>query len=271
VLARIGGARIERIATPSTATPGPWYDQDGDEWVAVLQGEAVLRLEDPEQLLTLRAGEGGLIARHRRHRVERVARPTLWLAVHLPPSGVPSAVVVIDPDPAWPDRFRELRDGLAPALAGLPIRIEHVGSTSVPGLAAKPRLDIDIILPTRDVAVLFDRVKTALEGLGYRHQGDLGIPGRAAFRQPEGAFPHNLYVCPDDLLALKNHLHFRDHLRARPDVRDRYAELKRDLAARFPDDVDAYCRGKTDFIIDCLRAAGMDAATVEAIRRVNLP
>jgi len=88
-------------------------------------------------------------------------------------------VVVVAWQPEWPARFEEIRGALLPALEGLICGIEHVGSTSVPGLAAKPIIDLDIVLPDASV---FPRVRDALAGLGYRHEGDLGIPGREAFK-----------------------------------------------------------------------------------------
>lgn len=80
------GARIERIVSQGQASPpGFWYDQDADEWIAVLAGSAGLRFEDRQDILELRPGDHVLIGAHRRHRVEwtDATRPTIWLAVHL--------------------------------------------------------------------------------------------------------------------------------------------------------------------------------------------
>src|SRR6266540_5229473 len=87
-------------------------------------------------------------------------------------------VVVVEYDPEWPRVFERIRAAVAPALGGVAVAIEHVGSTSVSGLAAKTIIDVDVVVPTvADVAVAIERLAT----LGYVHRGDLGIPGREAF------------------------------------------------------------------------------------------
>ena len=124
-------------------------------------------------------------------------------------------VIVVDYDPRWPAVFERLRASLARALAGLPFEIEHVGSTSVPGLAAKPVIDLNVVVPTaNEVAETIER----LASLGYRHRGDLGIVGREAFRAPPGLPKHHLYVCVEGVLALRNHLGVRDYLRTHPEA-----------------------------------------------------
>jgi GrpB-like predicted nucleotidyltransferase (UPF0157 family) len=174
-------------------------------------------------------------------------------------------VVVLPYDPAWPARFDALAERLSPALAGLDARVEHVGSTSVPGLAAKPIIDADVIVAAADVPAAI----TALATLGYAHRGDLGVPGRHAFTRPEGTFAHNLYVCVDGCESLVNHLTLRDHLRAHPDDAAAYGALKLELARRHPDDIDAYIEGKTPFIVDILSRHGMSGDALERITDVN--
>jgi GrpB-like predicted nucleotidyltransferase (UPF0157 family) len=106
-------------------------------------------------------------------------------------------VVVVDYNPTWPAIFEQLRSSLWPAVSDVALAIEHVGSTAVPGLAAKPIIDISIVVPSaREVLLAIER----LAALGYRHLGDLGIAGREAFRAPEGLPGHNLYVCPQESL-----------------------------------------------------------------------
>src|SRR5262245_51865013 len=98
-------------------------------------------------------------------------------------------------------------------LAGVAVTIEHVGSTAVPGLAAKPIIDMDVVIRSRsDLPAVITRLAT----LGYQHQGDLGIPDREAFRPPPGLPPHHLYVCLAGCAALRNHITLRDHLRSHP-------------------------------------------------------
>jgi GrpB-like predicted nucleotidyltransferase (UPF0157 family) len=161
-------------------------------------------------------------------------------------------VVVVDYDPTWPGVFVALRDRVAVALGDLAVAIEHVGSTSVPGLAAKPIIDMDVVVATpREIPLGIERLAT----IGYVHQGDLGIAGREAFQSASGR-RHNLYLCARDSEELRRHLLFRDYLRAHSDEVRAYAELKRGLAQRFRDDRDSYTEGKTTFVCEVLRRAG---------------
>ena len=170
--------------------------------------------------------------------------------------------------PEWTEMFEVLRKLVAESLEGIECRIEHVGSTAVPGLAAKPVIDADVILARwKD----FDEAASRLEAVGFQRRGDLGIPWREAFtRSPRLAFAHNLYVCRDGMPAVDNHLKLRDFLRSHPYDAERYSARKFELAALHPGDVDAYCRGKTELIAEFLAAAGMDEATISEIEAVNL-
>lgn len=166
-------------------------------------------------------------------------------------------IEVVNYDPAWPTLFADIAAHVQAAFADGPLsRMEHVGSTSILGLPAKPVVDIDVVIPTR--ADLPDAV-ARLATLGYVHQGDLGITSREAFRSPPDLPRHNLYVCAEDSPELRRHLLFRDYLRAHPDDARRYGDLKRDLAARHVTDTDAYVDGKTDFIKGILQKAGAGA------------
>jgi GrpB-like predicted nucleotidyltransferase (UPF0157 family) len=175
-------------------------------------------------------------------------------------------VVVVDYDPEWPRRYEDLRARIWPALAGVADRIEHVGSTSVPGLAAKPIIDMTIVVRQRaDVPPVIDRLAT----LGYRHLGTLDIDDREAFEHPAGLPRHHLYLCPEGTIGIVNQLAVRDYLRAHPDVARRYGELKQRLAAQFPNDIDSYVFGKTDFVLEVLRGAGLSNAQLASIESVN--
>lgn len=174
-----------------------------------------------------------------------------------------ASVIVLDYDPAWPETFERLRARVWPAVSDVASRIEHVGSTAVPGLAAKPVIDIDIVAPPGHIPHAIAR----LEGLGYAHRGDLGIPAREAFRTPPGLPEHHLYLCPEGSAALANHLALRDHLRSSPADARAYGDLKRRLAAEFADDMDAYVRGKTSFILAVLRKSGFAREVLEDISR----
>jgi GrpB-like predicted nucleotidyltransferase (UPF0157 family) len=154
-------------------------------------------------------------------------------------------VIVVEYDPAWAEWFLFLQRRIAGALGNLAGAIEHVGSTGVPGLPAKPIIDIDVLLA---METHFEAVTSRLAELGYVHQGNLGIPGREAFAAPVPDVPHHLYVCPPQSRAFQEHLAFRDHLRTHPGDAKAYADLKKSLALQFRDDRSAYSSGKSAFV-----------------------
>jgi len=166
-------------------------------------------------------------------------------------------IEVVDYDSSWPVLFAEIAERVQTVFVGGPlVSVEHVGSTAVPGLSAKPIIDVDVVIPSR--ADLPDAI-TRLATLGYKHQGDLGITSREAFRSPTDAPPQNLYVCAEDSPELRRHLAFRDYLRADPNEARRYGQLKQQLAARHVADIDAYVNGKADFVKSVLEKAGAGA------------
>jgi len=159
---------------------------------------------------------------------------------------------VVEYDPAWRETFQRLRDQIASALGDLAVRIEHVGSTAVPGLAAKPIVDMDVVVASRaEVPAAIER----LAPLGYLHQGDMGIPGREAFLAPWDAPRHHLYLCASDNLQLQLHLRLRDYLRTHPEAAHEYAALKQTLAERYEHDREAYTEAKTEMVEDLLDRA----------------
>jgi GrpB-like predicted nucleotidyltransferase (UPF0157 family) len=164
-------------------------------------------------------------------------------------------ITIDDYDPGWPAQFETLRPRIAAALDALATAIEHVGSTAVPGLAAKPIIDIDVLL--RSAADLPLAI-TKLASLGYAHRGDLGIPGREAFRTPPNVFPHHLYVWLAGAREFQRHIAFRDYLRTHPQDANAYATLKRKLAGKSATDREAYTQAKTEFVEAILRRAGQD-------------
>lgn len=180
--------------------------------------------------------------------------------------GTPQPIEVVAYDPTWPAQFAQLRDDLWPVLADVALTIEHVGSTAVPGLAAKPIIDMSVVVPSeRELPLAIARLATR----GYQHLGNLGIEGREAFRRPPGSLRHNLYVCPQGSTGLRNHLAVRDYLRAHPEMAQAYGDLKRGLAARFPNDIDRYVDGKTDLIMTILQAQQLSAAQLDTIGQAN--
>lgn len=155
------------------------------------------------------------------------------------------AVEVVAYREEWPAQFAVIASGLRASLAAVPsARVEHVGSTAVPGLVAKPILDIDVIV---DADAMPEAV-IALEGIGYRHRGHLGLVGREAFYPPDDDPRRNVYVCEAGSLNVRNHLAVRDVLRRRDDLRDRYAAVKGALAADPDMDINTYIEGKTDVL-----------------------
>jgi GrpB-like predicted nucleotidyltransferase (UPF0157 family) len=150
------------------------------------------------------------------------------------------AIRVVDYDASGPLRFSALEARLR-SLLGAQVRVEHIGSTSVPGLAAKPVLDVDIVVRAATDLLLSIR---RLEQAGYLHEGDLGVPGREALRRPPGSERHHLYLLVDGSRELRRHLAFREALRADRALREEYAALKRALAQRFRDDRRAYTSGR---------------------------
>jgi GrpB-like predicted nucleotidyltransferase (UPF0157 family) len=155
-----------------------------------------------------------------------------------------AAVVIVDYDPLWPMVFETLAKEVSTALGPGLLRMEHVGSTAVPGLPAKPVIDLDAVVRSGDVSEAIRR----LSSIGYAHLGDRGVTGREAFASPESASAHHLYVCPADSPALSEHLRFRDALRADARLAAEYGQIKRDLAARYGSDRGGYCEAKTDFV-----------------------
>ena len=184
-------------------------------------------------------------------------------------------MVISDYDPAWPDTFEQLARPLRQVSAPLGGHVEHVGSTSVPGLAAKPVIDIDVVLPSADA--MADAI-VAVCSLGYVHQGNKGITGREAFMWPPGTAIHHLYVVVAGSKPHRDHVDLRDFLREDSDAAERYARLKRELASRFADDRLAYTEAKAEFIEEALARARRptignvsresSVAAVERFRRV---
>lgn len=171
-------------------------------------------------------------------------------------------------DPSWQDRFEKVAAALSGALADGPAAsVEHVGSTSVPGLAAKPILDIDVIVAPEDVPAAV----AALVRIGYRHRGDLGVAGREAFFAPDEDPRRHVYVCAAGTLNVRNHLAVRDVLRRRDDLSDEYAAVKLALAAEPDMGIDTYIARKSDVLQKILAASDLTDAERRQILSLNDP
>src|ERR1700760_1018964 len=148
--------------------------------------------------------------------------------------------MVVPYDPAWPGLFSELRNRVDAAPAGLPHGTEHVGSTAVPGLPAKPVIDVDVSVPNAaDVGAAI----RALTAAGWQHEGNLGVAGREAFIPPADAVYHHLYVVVSGNQAHLDHIELRDYLISHPAEAARYGELKYRLAPLLKTDRAAYFTG----------------------------
>jgi GrpB-like predicted nucleotidyltransferase (UPF0157 family) len=179
------------------------------------------------------------------------------------------SIEVVAWSPDWAVQFEEVSTDLRGAVAAIPgARVEHVGSTSVPGLAAKPVLDIDVIVDQVDLPAAV----AALERIGYIHRGDLGVTGREAFHAPDDGLRRNVYACAAGTTNVRNHLAVRDVLRRREDLRDAYAAVKGALAADPEMDIDTYLAGKSAVLQEALAASGeFTDAELRAIHRLNDP
>ena len=174
-------------------------------------------------------------------------------------------ITVVDYDRRWPSLFEALKSQYHEALTGIPVvGIEHVGSTSVRGLAAKPVIDVDIIV----AAVHAQQAIDAMERSGFRSRGELGIPDRWAFRTPPDLPATNTYVVIDGSLALRNHLAVRDMLRSDPSLREEYAALKRAIASTV-EDIDNYVEAKSEFLSSVLQRAGLTVEERQQIKHEN--
>ncbi len=165
-------------------------------------------------------------------------------------------VTLLPYDAAWAYDFEKIKNEIEDALGNLIIRTEHVGSTSVVGMWAKPCIDIDVVI--KDYSV-FDDVVLRLEKIGYIHEGDLGIKDREAFKYSDKPhlMLHHLYVCPKDSAELRRHIAFRDYLRSNPEAVKKYSAVKEKAAELFPNDIDGYIKYKSPCIEELYNECGL--------------
>lgn len=166
--------------------------------------------------------------------------------------------IIVEPyNPKWPEEFEKIKNEILPVIGNDIISFEHVGSTSVKGLWAKPVIDIDIIIDDGKLPIVIER----LAAIGYFHRGDLGIIGREAFDYSEEEkshlMKHHLYVCHKDNAELKQHIAFRDFLRKSPEYREKYSNIKIEAAKKFPHDIDNYILGKQPVVMEIYELCGI--------------
>ena len=165
-------------------------------------------------------------------------------------------VVVLPYDRTWQSDFEDIKREIEGAVGDLMIGIEHVGSTSVEGMSAKPIIDIDVII--QDYAA-FDAVVRGLEAIGYIHEGNLGIKDREAFKYANKPHlrQHHLYVCPQQSEELHRHITFRDFLANNPEAVKKYSAVKEKAAQLFPDNIEKYIAYKSPSIEELYRLCGL--------------
>lgn len=165
-------------------------------------------------------------------------------------------VVVLPYDDAWESAFEEIKREIEAEIGDLILGIEHIGSTSVKGLSAKPCIDIDVII--KDYSV-FNEIVRKLGEIGYIHEGNLGIMDREAFKysgKPH-LMIHHLYVCPHYSKELHRHITFRNFLRNNTEAVKKYSLVKEKAAELFPDDIEKYIEHKTPCIDELYSMCGL--------------
>ena len=165
-------------------------------------------------------------------------------------------VIVLPYDTAWKIAFEDIKKDIESVIGDLIIGIEHVGSTSVEGLSAKPIIDIDVII--KDYSV-FDLVVSKLEMIGYLHEGDLGIKDREAFTYSNKLHlqKHHLYVCPQYSKELHRHVTFRNYLRSNQEAVKKYSLVKETAAKLFPYEIGKYIEYKSPCIEELYEQCGL--------------
>jgi GrpB-like predicted nucleotidyltransferase (UPF0157 family) len=180
-------------------------------------------------------------------------------------------IIVEKYNPEWKEEFQIAKTFYMEILKDINCEVVHVGSTSVKGVWAKPILDIDIIVNNSEDC---NNVIFLLESVGYTHIGNVGIEGREAFKYSGNNkyivwMEHNLYVCLKGNENLRNHLLLQKHLQSNKKSADKYSKLKRELAKKYPYDIDSYVDGKTDLINSFLEVEGMSSDELKRIESVN--
>jgi len=163
-------------------------------------------------------------------------------------------MILAPPNSAWAAEFEREASAIREALSDIPFQLHHIGSTSIPGIVAKPVIDMLGVAPTaEDMDTRSDR----LAALGYEVMGEFGIPTRRYFRKNarDGTRTHQLHAFGADSPEIQRHIDFRDYLRVFPEEAAAYEALKLRLAERCGSDMHAYSEGKSEFVRDIERRA----------------
>ena len=164
-------------------------------------------------------------------------------------------IEVVTYSPQWPDLFELEAAHIKQALGTNCLIIHHIGSTSVPGLCAKPIIDI---LPVVKSILDVDSAARAMEDLGYEAKGEYGIAFRRFFQKSKNIRTHNVHVYEQGDPEIDRYLKFRDWMRSHEDDAQEYANLKMELAEKFPQDIMQYCNGKDPFVASIDANDGFD-------------
>jgi GrpB-like predicted nucleotidyltransferase (UPF0157 family) len=171
-----------------------------------------------------------------------------------------SSIRLVDYDSKWPILYEEEKASILSLIGDFVVDIQHIGSTAVPGLGAKPI--IDIMVAIRRLA-LVEKCVQPLQTIGYEYLGEYGIPGRHYFRKPPAAphSTHHVHMVERESDFWERHILFRDFLRVHPEEAQRYHELKKELATKLASDRDAYTDAKTSFIESVVNKARASKTT----------
>lgn len=164
-------------------------------------------------------------------------------------------IEVVDYDPNWPLLFTVEAEKIKQALGSNCLEIHHIGSTSIPGLSAKPIIDM---MPVVQNIQEVDQATQSMELLGYAAKGEYGIAFRRFFQKGGSERTHNVHVFQESDPEISRYLKFRDWLHSHPDDAENYAQLKRELAQKFPQDILQYCNGKDAFVASIDAKDGFD-------------
>ena len=164
-------------------------------------------------------------------------------------------IIVVPYDEKWINEFEKIKNEILPIIYNDIVSIEHVGSTSIPGLWAKPIIDINIVVENFMLPVVIEK----LASIGYIHEGNLGIEGREAFRYVDKPhlMEHYLYMCPKDSVEHKRQVAFRDYLKLHPLDRKKYSEIKIEMSNKFPHDINSYIKGKELVVMEIYLKCGI--------------
>lgn len=155
-------------------------------------------------------------------------------------------IEVVAHNPDWPKLFKKEADEIKAVFGQEVVVIHHIGSTAIPGISAKPI--IDVLVEVQDIEKI-DDFNEEMTGRGYQPKGEFGIPKRRFFiKGGDATRTHHIHVFQTGHPGIESHLNFRDYMIAHPEEAQAYSRLKEELARRFPEDIESYMAGKDGLI-----------------------